>query len=86
MFLSKEAIDFALEHKVLLGNDRDLDTLALAGVLALPANSVASLDYGEWEALSEKFVKLFSFFLSDMVRIAILLNGTTVWTKPSPDA
>ena len=49
-FLSKEAIDFALEHKVLLGNDRDLDTLALAGVLALPANSVASLDYGKWPA------------------------------------
>ena len=71
-FLSKEAIDFALEHKVLLGNDRDLDTLALAGVLALPANSVASLDYGEREALSEKFVKLFSLFPSDTVRIAIL--------------
>ena len=71
-FLSKEAIDFALEHKVLLGNDRDLDTLALAGVLALPANSVASLDYGEREAISEKFVKLFSLFPSDTVRIAIL--------------
>ena len=44
-FLSKQAIDFALEHKALLGNDRDLDALALAGVLALPADSVASLDY-----------------------------------------
>ena len=74
-FLSKEAIDFALEHKALLGNDRDLDGLALAGVLALPANSVASLDYGGREALSEKFVKLFSLFPSDTVRIA-LLNKT----------
>ena len=54
-FLSREAIDFALEHKALLGNDRDLDGLALAGVLALPADSVASLDYGGREALSEKF-------------------------------
>ncbi|MGI0530287.1 hypothetical protein [Treponema socranskii] len=72
VFLSKEAIDFALEHKALLGNDRDLDGLALAGVLALPANSVASLDYVSREALSEKFVKLFSLFSSDTVRIALL--------------
>jgi len=71
-FLSREAIDFALEHKALLGNDRDLDGLALAGVLALPADSVASLDYGGREALSEKFVKLFSLFSSDTVRIAVL--------------
>ena len=72
VFLSKEAIDFALEHKALLGNDRDLDGLALAGILALPPDSVASLDYVSREALSEKFVKLFSLFSSDTVRIALL--------------
>lgn len=71
-FLSKQAIDFALEHKALLGNDRDLDALALAGVLALPADSVASLDYVSRQVLSEKLVKLFSLFSSDTVRIAIL--------------
>ena len=71
-FLSKQAIDFALEHKALLGDDRDLDALALAGVLALPADSVASLDYVSRQALSEKLVKLFSLFSSDTVRIAII--------------
>ena len=71
-FLSKQAIDFALEHKALLGDDRDLDALALAGVLALPADSVASLDYVSRQALSEKLVKLFSLFSSDTVRIAIV--------------
>ena len=75
-FLSRAAIDFALEHKALLGNDRDLDTLALSGISALSADSLASLDYGGREAVSEKLVKLFSLFSSDTVRIAVL-NKTT---------
>ena len=75
-FLSLAAIDFALEYKALLGNDRDLDALALSGITALSADSLASLDYGGREAVSEKLVKLFSLFSSDTVRIAVL-NKTT---------
>mgnify|MGYP000905018053 CR=1 FL=1 len=71
-FLSRAAIDFALEHKALLGNDRDLDALALSGISALSADSLVSLDYGGREAISEKLVKLFSLFSSDTVRIAIV--------------
>lgn len=71
-FLSRAAIDFALEHKALLGSDRDLDALALSGILALPADSVGSLDYISREELAEKLVKIFSLFSSDTVRIAVL--------------
>ena len=39
-FLSLAAIDFALEYKALLGNDRDLDALALSGISALSADSL----------------------------------------------
>ena len=51
-FLSLAAIDFALEYKALLGNDRDLDALALSGISALSADSLASLDYAGREAVS----------------------------------
>ena len=75
-FLSLAAIDFALEYKALLGNDRDLDALALSGISALSADSLASLDDAGREAVSEKLVKIFSLFSSDTVRIAVL-NKTT---------
>lgn len=70
--LASAAIDFAVENKPELGDDRDLDGLAVAGVLALPSADVAAYDQADKDALAHKFQQLFTLFTGDTVRIAVL--------------
>lgn len=74
--LAAAAIDFALANKAELGDDRDLDGLAVAGVLALPSVSVAAYDQSGKDSLVEKFKRLFTGFTGDTVRIAVLSKVT----------
>ncbi|MBQ9494266.1 MAG: hypothetical protein IJR50_01335 [Treponema sp.] len=67
--LARDALNFALAYKTELGNDRDLDALAVAGVLALSADG---LDYASKKEMIEMLSQLFALFPSDTVRVAVL--------------
>jgi hypothetical protein len=75
--LANAAIDFVIANKAVLGDDRDLDGLAVAGVLALPADSISAYDQNAKDNLVDKFKQLFTLFSSDTVRIAVL-NKTSM--------
>jgi hypothetical protein len=70
--LANAAIDFAIANKTVLGDDRDLDGLAVAAVLAFPADRIAAYDENTKNALVLKFSQLFTQFSGDTVRIAVL--------------
>lgn len=70
--LADAAMDFAIANKAVLGDDRDLDGLAVAAVLAFPSDSIAAYDEGTKNALVVKFTQLFTLFPGDTVRIAVL--------------
>jgi hypothetical protein len=73
--LASAAIDFAVANKTELGDDRDLDGLAVAGVLALPPAAVASYDQKLKDTLVNKLQELFAQFSSDTVRIAVVTKA-----------
>ncbi len=69
--LSRAAVDFAVENRELLGDDRDLAALAVAGVLALPAEAVSGASPEEKERIEEQLLALFNLY-GDTVKISVL--------------
>lgn len=76
--LSCAAINFAIENKEILGEDRDLTALAVAGILSLPENYVETLSAEEKNELSEKFFQIHSIFSDFTVKIAVLNRITSL--------
>lgn len=70
--LSQNAIQFAINYRELLGKDRDLSALAVAGVLSLPADYVHALSEPEKEAVAADFYRLYTLFSDETVKIAVL--------------
>lgn len=72
IWLSQKAIDFVLENNDIIGNDRDMDGLAVAAVLSLPNDYVYGLSETEKTKVLEKFIELFEkFSRSNTVQIAV---------------
>ena len=69
--LSCAAVDFALQYKTDLGDDRDLDGLAVAGVLALPADKTVP-------GVEARLVQLFRTFNEGTVRIAVMNKAVLI--------
>lgn len=78
VLLSKLALDFAINSKEILGNDRDLDALAISGVLSLPADYINSASETEVRAVYDRFLKVYNLFSDVNVKIAVL-NRLTVF-------
>ena len=78
VLLSKLALDFVIENKEVLGNDRDLDALAVSGILALPSDYMNSASEDEKRVICEYFYSIFNLFDNINVKIAIL-NRLTVF-------
>ncbi len=79
IWLSVKALEFALEYKPMLGRDRELDGLAVAAVLSLPAEYMVSADASGKNELKSRLLELFSKFDdSDTVRIAVLSKIVSV--------
>ena len=78
ILLSKMALDFVIENKDILGNDRDLDTLAVSGVLALPSDYMNSASIEEKTLIAECFYQIYNLFENINVKTAIL-NRLTVF-------
>lgn len=73
IWLSNEAIKFALENKDILGNDRELDALAVAGILSIPVEYVKNCIDADKVNISKAFLELFTKFnTSNTVQIAVL--------------
>ncbi len=70
--LSKRAIDFAIENKAILGEDRELAALAVSGILAVPQAFTDELSESEKNKLSEEFLNLYKLFADETVKIAVL--------------
>lgn len=72
-WLSNKAIEFCLENKSIIGNDRDLDGLAVAAVLSISPDYIKNLSDNQKKNISSQFVELFNNFnSSNTVQIAVI--------------
>lgn len=81
--ISLMALDFCLQNKAVLEDDRDLDALCLLSLLSLPYNYTDSLSQDEKAEFSEKILEIFNSFSDENVRIAVL-NKISSGTLDSP--
>ena len=72
-WLAEKAIQFALDNKEILGNDRELDALVVSAILTITPEYVASADKLSQAEILFDFTKLFNIFSSsNTVQIAVL--------------
>ncbi len=72
-WISNQSIDFCLENKEILGNDRELDGLAVAAILSYSSDTVKKLTDLKKQKLSNNLIALFnSFNKSNTVQIAVI--------------
>ena len=72
-WISDQAIDFCLENKAVLGNDRDLDGLAVAAILSYSPEAVKKASDAKKQKLTDNFISLFTEFnKSSTVQIALI--------------
>lgn len=72
-WLAEKAIQFALDNKEILGNDRELDALVVSAILTITPEYVASADKLSQAEILFNFTKLFNVFSSsNTVQIAVL--------------
>lgn len=70
--LATDAIDFAINNKEILGDDKELAVLAVVGITMLPQSYFESIDDVKKAEINNKFLTLFNNFKDDAVRIAVL--------------
>lgn len=81
-WVSEHAVDFCLENKELLGNDRELDGLAVAAILSYSPETVKKQTDLQKQKLTDNFISLFANFnKSSTVQIAVI--SRTVALKDS---
>lgn len=70
--LSLKAIDFSLQNKSLLGNDRELTALAVSGILSVPQSYLDALSEKQKLDFSDNLLELYNIFEDETVKIAVL--------------
>ena len=71
--LSSKAIEFALDNKEILGNDRDLDALVVAAILSISPDYVKNDTPNRKQYLESQLIQLFKKFNeSPIVQISVL--------------
>ena len=72
-WISEQAVAFCLENKEFLGNDRDLDGLAVAAILSYSPEAVKKQSDAKKQKLTDNFISLFTDFnKSSTVQIAVI--------------
>lgn len=72
-WISEQAVSFCLENIDILGNDRELDGLAVAAVLSYSPETVRKLSDSDKQNLTQNFISLFSkYSQSNTVQIAVI--------------
>ena len=78
-WVSNQAVNFCLENKELLGNDRELDGLAVAAILSYSPENVKKQTDAQKQKLTENFISLFTEFnKSSTVQIAVISRITAL--------
>lgn len=70
--LSKAAIKFSIDNKEILGEDRDLAALCVAGVLSIPTEYILQTNDEERKWFFDSFYKIYSSYADPTVEIAVL--------------
>lgn len=79
IWLSSKAIEFTLENKAILGNDRDLDGLAVAAILSISPENITKSSELDKKEFEKQFIQLFNEFKSsNTVQIALLTKIVTL--------
>lgn len=72
-WISSQAVAFCLENKSVLGNDRELEGLAVAAVLSYSPELVKKQSEAQKQTLTDNFISLFTEFnKSSTVQIAVI--------------
>ncbi len=78
-WISDQAVAFCLENKQLLGNDRELDGLAVAAILSYSPDTVKRYNDSQKQKLTDNFISLFTEFnKSSTVQIAVISRITAL--------
>jgi len=78
-WISEQAVNFCLENKALLGNDRELDGLAVAAILSYSPENVKKQSDLQKQKLSDNFISLFANFnKSSTVQIAVISKAISL--------
>lgn len=78
-WISEQAVSFCLENKEALGNDRELDGLAVAAILSYSPENVRKLSDAQKQKLTENFISLFTQFnKSSTVQIAVISKSVAL--------
>ena len=80
ILLALKAIDFSLENKELLGNDRELEGLAVAAILSISPDYIKNANDSQKSIIVSQFINLFNkFFESNTVAIATLTKYSSLY-------
>lgn len=77
--LAREALSFVIANEPLLGNDRDLSALAVAGILAVPDKYASSLSSEQKAELANDFCTIFKNFSDSNIKIAVISKATQLY-------
>lgn len=80
ILLALKAIDFSLENKDILGNDRELEGLAVAAVLSISPEYIKNANDSQKAIIVSQFINLFNkFSASNTVAIATLTKYSSLF-------
>lgn len=80
ILLALKAIDFSLENKELLGNDREIEGLAVAAILSISPDYIKNANDSQKSIIVSQFINLFNkFFESNTVAIATLTKYSSLY-------
>ena len=80
ILLALKAIDFSLENKDILGNDRELEGLAVAAVLSISPDYIKNANDSQKAIIVSQFINLFNkFSASNTVAIATLTKYSSLF-------
>lgn len=84
-WISDHAVSFCLENKELLGNDRELDGLAVAAILSYSPEILKKQTDAQKQKLTDNFISLFTEFnKSSTVQIAVISRAVALKDSISP--
>ena len=79
IFLANKAIDFCIENKEILGNDRELEGLAVAAILSISPEYAKACSDDDKILLQDELLELYSQFKnSSTVQIAVLTKSVAL--------
>ena len=78
-WISDQAVSFCLENKEMLGNDRELDGLAVAAILSYSPENVKKQQDAQKQKLTDNLISLFTQFnKSSTVQIAVISKAVAL--------